>query len=116
MTKSEDELEAQLETPDAQAEQKKAELAQLRVEIDKLDSEIATLLASRYELVQEIGKRKSVHHIPVLDPEREKNIIAKVRTKAKDEHCANFIQKIFEQIFKASRDKQVDDMSNNGKQ
>ena len=104
MTKSENELE----------EQKKSELAQLRVGIDKLDSEIATLLVSRYELVQEIGKRKSVNHIPVLDPEREKSIITRVRAKAKDEHCANFIQKIFEQIFKASRDKQVDDMSGTG--
>jgi len=102
MTKSDSDLDD---------EQKKSELAQLRVEIDQLDSQIALLLASRFELVQEIGKRKSVHHIPVLDPEREQNIIAKVRSKAKDADCANFIQKIFEQIFKASRDKQVDDMN-----
>jgi monofunctional chorismate mutase len=92
-------------------DQTKSELAQLRIEIDQLDSQIALLLASRYELVQEIGKRKSVHQIPVLDPQRELNIIAKVRSKAKDNDCADFIQKIFEQIFKASRDKQVDDMN-----
>lgn len=99
-----------------QDEQKKAELAQLRVEIDQLDSQIAKLLASRYELVQEIGKRKSANQIPVLDPEREKSIITRVRALAKDDHCANFLQKIFEQIFKASRDKQVDDMTGEGKQ
>jgi len=96
---------------DNQEDQRKSELAQLRIEIDQLDSQIALLLASRYELVQEIGKRKSVHQIPVLDPQRELNIIAKVRSKAKDNNCADFIQKIFEQIFKASRDKQVDDMN-----
>lgn len=96
---------------DESDERKKTELAQLRNEIDQLDSQIALLLVSRYELVQEVGKRKSAHHIPVLDPEREQNIIKKVRSKAKDDDCANFIQKIFEQIFKASRDKQVDDMN-----
>ena len=47
-----------------------------RAEIDKCDQQIIELLARRFELVKKIGKYKATYNLPVMDEERETELLS----------------------------------------
>ncbi len=51
------------------------EIIKLRNQIDNFDSQMLTIINQRAYLAQKIGHIKANHHLPVLNPEREKTIL-----------------------------------------
>lgn len=77
-------------------------IEELRKKIDSLDDEIAKLYLERQNTVREIGEEKARTHAAVLDPAREKKIIARVTKQADDEQKI-YLKRVFETILETSR-------------
>lgn len=60
------------------------ELRRLRHSIDNLDAALMYLLAERFKQTQQVGRLKAAHAMPVADPEREAQQIARLRRLAED--------------------------------
>lgn len=58
------------------------ELNDLRDSIDEIDQSILSLITKRLELVAQVGEVKSLHGLPIYDPEREMRMLAKRRQEA----------------------------------
>ena len=71
-------------------------LEQLRVEIDKIDDEIAPLLARRMDLALEVARAKKQSGGPVYRPEREREIVERLR-------LTPALAQVYAAIFEASR-------------
>ena len=68
------------------------ELADIRAEIDRLDDELVALLCRRMDCSLQVAAYKAAHHLPVLNEEREKQVLDGVRRAAAryDERGAGF--------------------------
>lgn len=77
-------------------------IEELRKKIDELDDKIAELYLERQRTVREIGEEKARTHAAVLDPTREKKIIARVTKQADDEQKI-YLKRVFETILETSR-------------
>ncbi|MCQ2381601.1 MAG: chorismate mutase [Acidaminococcaceae bacterium] len=53
------------------------ELEQLRTEIDRIDTQIAKNIKMRLDIVKLIGDYKQKNKIPVMDKDREQEVIKK---------------------------------------
>lgn len=56
-----------------------------RAEIDRIDAEIVTLLARRFEVVKHVIAVKKVEGLAALLPERVEDVVEKVMTRAEAE-------------------------------
>ncbi len=73
-------------------------LDELRKEIDSIDEEMRILFEKRMTIVKEIGNYKKENSIPILNQNREKEVITKNVNKLKDNslepYYITFIQTI----------------------
>ena len=76
-------------------------LENARSNIDRINSEIVSLLIERMNNVDKIAKYKALHGLPVSVPEREKLILEKVAQLAGDEYAEDIIP-VFQAIMAAS--------------
>ena len=75
-----------------------------RKEIDRIDSELLNLLAERKETVREIFSHKRKNKIPLYDPERELEIINRVREAAEKRGLdSRYVEEIFRKILQESK-------------
>ena len=85
-------------------EEQKLNLDSLREQLDVVDDDILELLKKRANLVLDVKKAKNQNNINVYSPAREKKIIKRIISKAKD---GNFplasLESIFINIISASR-------------
>ena len=58
------------------------ELNELRNEINQIDDEILRLFLRRMELAAQVGTYKRAHDLPILQPQREQEILDSVSRKA----------------------------------
>jgi len=58
------------------------ELSEIRTKLDTLDRELLALFVQRMELSGEVARCKAQHHLPVRDPQREQEILDRVRCEA----------------------------------
>ena len=77
-------------------------IEELRKKIDDIDDKIAALYLERQDAVRMIGEEKAKLHVPVLDPAREKKVIAKV-TKSADDEQKIYLKRVFETIMETAR-------------
>ncbi|MBR3149740.1 MAG: prephenate dehydratase [Eubacterium sp.] len=77
------------------------DLLSLRKEIDKIDDELIPLLMKRMDIAKEVAKYKVEHGIPVLNQEREQQILDDVAEKCGEQGDA--IKTIFSATMDASR-------------
>lgn len=77
-----------------------------RSEIDALDRQLADLLAERFAVVDEIAEYKKANGLPVYHASREEAVLRKV-TGIAGEKYADDVKKVYETVFKVSRDRQV---------
>lgn len=83
-------------------------LSELRQQLDKTDEDIVRLLARRLETVKLIGKAKAENASAVRDPERERQVIARVESLANSLGIsAPLLRKIFSEIIDYSVSRQV---------
>ena len=79
------------------------EIADWRKRIDEIDLQLAELLCERSSCVIEIGKIKRQHDLPVYDPEREKEILARVARNNRGPLDDEALRRLFERILDESR-------------
>ncbi len=81
-----------------------ATLDDLRDDIDRVDEVLVRLLDERARVACEIGRLKREQGIEVYQPEREKQVIAHVRTVAAEGPLgADAISRLFERIIDEAR-------------
>ncbi len=81
-------------------------LKKYRQKIDEIDAKIIELLKSRFKMSHEIGRAKSIGGGKICVPVREKEILENVLAKTKSSSLSRGIEKIYKEIFAASRNSQ----------
>lgn len=79
------------------------DLDSIRQEIDQIDQELVALLEKRMVCVGQIVKYKEQKGLPVLDQEREREVLEKVGSLVMDEQYRSTIQAQFQDMMKHSR-------------
>lgn len=79
------------------------EMEKFRHEIDNLDNQILKLLNERMERVKEIGKLKQTTGTSIYRPEREKEILDRLKSLNKGALNSQAIDAIFLEVFAVSR-------------
>ncbi len=80
------------------------DLLELRKQIDEIDDKLIPLLEKRMEVVAQVAEYKAQHGIPVLNEQREKEILDGIKAKCGGDGEA--IATVFAAIMKTSREKQ----------
>ena len=82
------------------------DIQELRGKIDRVDDELVRLYGERMELAREIGRYKREKGLPVLDTERERNLLNRVGEKAGAEN-ENGVRALFGFLMAQSRTNQM---------
>lgn len=80
-------------------------LKESRKKIDVIDEKIIRLLKERTDLVKEIGHEKEKESLPIVDLEREKEVLEKIKAVAKEKNIdEEIVEKIFKDIIEYSKE------------
>lgn len=79
------------------------EIRSLRSRIDEIDNEILSLLNKRAEVVLELGRLKSEGHLEAYDPDREEEIINRLRTMNSGPFPIESMSHVFREIISSCR-------------
>jgi chorismate mutase len=79
------------------------DIADWRRRIDEIDEKLTELLSERSHCVIEIGKIKRQCGLPIYDPEREKDIVARVTRNNRGPMENEALIRLFERILDESR-------------
>ena len=60
------------------------DLNEIRVRIDAVDDQLLKLFLERMSLAEEVAAYKQANHLPILNKERERAVLAKVTEAAGD--------------------------------
>ena len=90
--------------PDNPAPGIDAQLGALRREIDAVDSQLVELLNRRARLAGEVGEVKRTVDAPVFRPEREAQVIAKLRALNKGPLSGDAVEAIYREVISACRE------------
>lgn len=63
------------------------ELSEIRKEIDKIDEQLIELLCRRMDCSAEVADYKAAHHLPILNEERERQILNDVYSRGEEYHA-----------------------------
>lgn len=74
-----------------------------RAAIDVLDGQLLNLLNTRAKLATELGKVKHEAGIGIVDPERERQVLARLRQTNKGPLDEGAVTRIFESIIAEAR-------------
>jgi chorismate mutase len=88
-------------------------LKEKRIEIDRLDDQITALLMARAAIIGQVAEIKKAHDIPVVLPDRVKDVVLRNRETAlkvepENEAIANYIEAVFSDIVRHSCDLEGD--------
>ena len=83
-----------------------SELNGLREAIDALDARITEFFLQRMELTRRVGEYKRAHGIPVLDPQREREVLAQKTALVADPALRDDVAALYEAIMGISRRQQ----------
>lgn len=78
-------------------------LKQIRQEIDAVDKTIVTLLKKRLDLVSQVIAYKQKHHLPILDTNRENEVLGQISQLLLQSPYQESIVAIFTDIMAHSR-------------
>ncbi|MDD5931918.1 MAG: prephenate dehydratase domain-containing protein [Oscillospiraceae bacterium] len=82
------------------------ELSEIRAKIDAVDDQLLQLFLERMSLADEVGAYKNEHHLPILNKERERAVLAKVTEKAGDRE--RYAYHLFSTLFELARSRQAE--------
>lgn len=87
----------------------------MREEIDRIDSEILSLLTRRQAQVEKVVALKKACDVPVYHPAREEDLISRLRSQAQAAGMdPDFLEDLYRVILRQSRVKQTRRMSHKG--
>ncbi|HGK6565491.1 TPA: chorismate mutase [Streptococcus agalactiae] len=79
------------------------ELEEIRQEIDEIDQQLVSLLETRMGLILEVVAFKKKHRLPVLDNNRENEVLNNVLKKVQNHQFDDVIRATFKDIMTESR-------------
>ena len=82
------------------------ELSDIREKINAVDDQLLELFLRRMELSEEVAAYKSEHHLPILNKQREREILAKVTEKAGEKE--RYAYHLFSTLFELARSRQAE--------
>ena len=82
------------------------ELSEIREKINAVDDQLLDLFLQRMDLSEEVAAYKNEHHQPILNKQREREILAKVAEQSGDRE--RFSYHLFSTIFELSRSRQAE--------
>jgi chorismate mutase len=88
-------------SPDAKAVERA--MKRLRDNIDQVDSVLVKLLNQRAQWALEIGEVKKEADLPIYQPDREKEVLARVQEQNRGPLGHAALQRLFERIIDESR-------------
>ena len=74
-----------------------------RKRIDEIDQELLELLNERTRCVIEVGKIKKAQNVRVYDPERERDILRRMREQNRGPLDQEGLQRLFERVIDECR-------------
>lgn len=81
-------------------------LSELRAEIDEADKELTRLFQLRMELARRVGAHKKKNGLPILDRERERQVLASRVAQANDPELSGALTVFYETLMRLSRERQ----------
>ena len=75
----------------------------LREEINVIDNEICRLFEKRMKLSLEIGEIKKKSGVPIAFPDREREIVNRLRNNV-DDWCKDYVSELYNYIFAISKE------------
>ncbi|MEG2420603.1 MAG: prephenate dehydratase domain-containing protein [Oscillospiraceae bacterium] len=82
------------------------DLQTLRGQLDEIDRQLVPLLEGRMDLVRRVGDYKRAHGLPVLDADRERDLLAEKRAMLRSPQNAPAVTALFETLMAVSRQSQ----------
>ena len=82
------------------------ELSDIRTKIDTIDDQLLQLFLDRMTLSEEVAAYKNEHHQPILNKQREREILAKVTEKAGEKE--RYAYHLFSTLLELSRSRQAE--------
>ena len=82
------------------------ELSDIRAKIDTVDDQLLNLFLERMRLSEEVAAYKNEHHLPILNKQREREILAKVTEQAGDKE--RYAYHLFSTLFELARSRQAE--------
>jgi chorismate mutase len=82
---------------------KELDLDALRKAIDEVDGRLLELIAERVRLVLEVGDYKRERGIPIYDPERERQLLDRLTSRAPAPLQPDTVRRVFERLIDESR-------------
>ncbi|MBD5147744.1 MAG: bifunctional chorismate mutase/prephenate dehydratase [Oscillibacter sp.] len=82
------------------------ELSEIRTKIDAVDDQLLDLFLQRMALSEEVAAYKNEHHLPILNKQREREILAKVTERAGDRE--RYAYHLYSTLFELARSRQAE--------
>ena len=82
------------------------ELSEIRTRIDAVDDQLLKLFLERMDLSDEVAAYKNEHHLPIVNKERERAILAKVTEAAGSRE--RYAYHLFSTLFELARSRQAE--------
>ena len=82
------------------------ELSEIRAKIDSVDDQLLKLFLERMSLAEEVAAYKNEHHLPILNKERERAVLAKVTEQSGDKE--RYAYHLFSTLFELARSRQAE--------
>ncbi len=82
------------------------ELSEIRGKIDAVDDQLLSLFLERMALSEEVAAYKNEHHLPILNKQREREILAKVTERAGDKE--RYAYHLYSTLFELARSRQAE--------
>jgi chorismate mutase/prephenate dehydratase len=82
------------------------ELSEIRTKIDAVDEQLLQLFLERMDLAEDVAAYKNEHHLPILNKQREREILARVTEKAGEQE--RYAYHLFSTLFELARSRQAE--------
>ena len=82
------------------------ELSEIRGQIDAIDDQMLSLFLERMRLAEEVAACKKENHLPILNRQREREILAKVTERAGDKE--RYAYHLYSTLFELARSRQAE--------
>ena len=82
------------------------ELSEIRKHIDEVDDQLLQLFLQRMDLADQVAAYKNEHHLPILNRERERAVLAKVTERSGERE--RYAYHLFSTLFELARSRQAE--------
>ena len=82
------------------------DLMKLREKIDEIDQKLVALFEERMEIVLKVAEYKRLNNIPILDEDREKEVIDRNKSKLKNKKFEDSLEIFLNELLSLSKKEQ----------